>query len=274
MVKILYRKDGKAKPNCKFLDIPKEDEEKLVVILNKQNFDDEIEVNIVKKGTIIEEFKKDQRIRNDLEYGILKEWAEGKRITKKELNPPFKNLKICYSTFGTDFNKTIVNIFHELNHFENVFDLSEEEPEDSCESSLLECNIKIGLNEYTVNKKVIMQLRDIRELKEIIIFEGNNYFRSIFTYILKPINQLSKKEKISKFFDWGFINFFRYLGYWKGFQETGDISEIEEGWKDFISKFHYDFIEPEIFISLKSIISDFNCDFNEIFIVFKDFFEI
>jgi hypothetical protein len=274
MVKVLYRKDGKSKLNCRFLDIPQEDEEKLFEILNKQNFDEEIEVNIVKKGTIIKEFKKDQRIRDDLKYGILKEWAEGKRITKKELKPPFKNLKICYSSFGTNFDKTIVNIFHELNHFENVFDLSEEEPEDSCESSLLEYNIKIGINEYTANKKVVIQLIDIKELKEIIISEGNNYFRSIFTYILKPINQLSKKEKISKFFDWGFIKFFRYLGYWKGFQETGDISEIEEGWKDFISKYYYDFIEPEIFISLKSIISNFNCDFNEIFGVFKDFFEI
>lgn len=274
MVKIFYRKEGKSKANCRFLDITIEDAEKLFEILNNENFDDEIEVNIVKRGTIIEEFKEDQRIRNDLEYGILKEWAEGKRITRNELKPPFKNLKICYSTYGTDFNRTIVNIFHELNHFENPFDLNAEEPEELCESSLLELNIKIGLNEYTANKKVVMQLIDFEELKQILILDGKNYFRTIFTCILKPIDQLSKKEKISTFFEWGFKNFFRYLGYWKGFQETGDISEIEVGWKDFISNFHYDFIEPEIFISLKSIISNLDCDFNEIFGVFKDFFEI
>jgi len=143
MVKILYRKDGKSTSNSRFLDITKEDEEKLFEILNKQNFDEEIEVNIVIKGTIIEEMKKDQRIRDDLEYGIMKEWAEGKRITKNELKPPFKNLKICYSTYGTDFNKTIVNIFHEINHFENPFDSSAEKLEELCEISLLDLNIKM-----------------------------------------------------------------------------------------------------------------------------------
>ncbi|MHA1285671.1 MAG: hypothetical protein ACTSQP_24480, partial [Promethearchaeota archaeon] len=195
MVKILYRKDGKTKRNSCFLDISKEDEEKLFDILKKQNFDEEIEVNIVKKGTIIKEFKKDHRIRDDLKYGILKEWAEGKRITKSELKLPFKNLKICYCTYGTDFNRTIVNIFHELNHFENPFDLNVEKPEELSESSLLKLNIKNSLNEYTANKKVVIQLIDFEELKKILILDGKNYFRSIFTCILIPIEQLSKKKK-------------------------------------------------------------------------------
>ena len=164
-------------------------------------------------------------------------------------------------------------IFHELNHFSNPFVLSKFNPDIVSIKNLLEYEVKNPLNEYFANKKVVEQLSHFSDLKKILISEGKNYFRQIFTMITCPINLLSEKNKISKFFEWGFISFFRYLGYWKGFHEIKENSEIDEGWNDFIYSYHFDFINLKIFKSLKSTISTFNYYFVEIFREFKYYFQ-
>jgi hypothetical protein len=278
MVHIYYKFNNLIDEECNYLDIAKKDREYLVEVLDSFNFDDDIELNIIKFGYILKELKGDPRIREDLRYPLITNYSPGKNISKEELKDPFKECKICYCAQSLDFSHTIVIIFHELNHFTNPFDLSElikeveNNPDNVSIDILLEFQVKNALNEYAANKKVVEQLSGISELKKVIISEGKNFFRRIFTMITQPINSLSKRNKISKYFDWGFIRFFRYLGYWKGFQEIKEVTEIEEGWQDFISLYHFDFIDLDIFKSLKSAIETFNCNFEEIFRVFKNFF--
>ena len=273
MVKVYYRYDGLIDEKCNYLNIAEKDRKYLAELLDNYNFDEDIEVNIIKYGTILNEFKKDLRIRKDLKYRPLKEYARGKKISQEELETPFRDCKICFCTYGSNFNDTIVIIFHELNHFNNPFVLCEINPDNVSINTILKYEVKNALNEYSANKKLVEQLSHFSDLKRILISEGKNYFKQIFTMITYPINLLSEKNKISKFFEWGFINFFRYLGYWKGFHEIKESSEIDEGWNDFISSFHFDFINLKIFKSLKSAISTFNCNFDEIFRVFKNFFQ-
>ncbi len=273
MVKINYKYDGLINEKCKYLNISEKDREFLVEILDNYNFDEDIEVNIIRYSTILREFKKDPRIRKDLIYPPLKEYARGKKISQEELEVPFRNCKICYCTHGSNFNDTIVIIFHELNHFSNPFVLSKFNPDTVSVKTLLEHEVKNALNEYFPNKNVVEQLAHFSDIKKILISEGKNYFRQIFTMITCPINLLSERNKISKFFEWGFINFFRYLGYWKGFHEIKENHEIDKGWNDFKSSYYFNFINLKIFKSLKSAISTFNCNFDEIFREFKNFFQ-
>ncbi len=279
MVKVYYRSDSLIDEKCNYLNIPEKDRKMLVVMLDNLYCDEDIEVNIIKSCTILKEFKKDPRIRKDLNYGSLKEHARRKKISHEELKTPFKDCKICYCTHASNFNDTIVTVFHELNHFNNPFSLSELKREiENCPdkvsmNTILECEVKIALNEYAANKKVVEQLLNYSELKKTLISECNEYFNQIRHKILYAIASSSERNRISKFFEWGFIDFFRYLGYCKGFHENNEIIEFDEGWNDFISSYLFDFIDPKIFKSLKSTISILDCNFEEIFRKFKGYFQ-
>ncbi len=81
MVNVFYKNDGLIDEECNYLAIPERDRKKLVEMLDNFSFDDDIEINIIKFGTILREFNKDPRIRKDLKFGQLKDWALGKKIS-------------------------------------------------------------------------------------------------------------------------------------------------------------------------------------------------
>lgn len=277
-MKIHYKNDSLIDEKCKYLDIPKKERKILVDMLNNFDFDDAIEINIVKHGTILNEMKKDPRIRKDLVYEELDDYACGKKITKEELMDSFKDSKICYCAYGSNINKTIVTVFHELNHFYNPFELSEltkklkNSPNN--QKILLELVVKNALNEFASCKKLVEQLANYDDLKKTLISECKERInQTSYKLLLAITKSSSEKNRISLFFKYGFNDFFRYLGCWKGFQEINE-TEINEGWDSFMSFYYLDFIDPQIFTSLKSTISTFNGNYKGIFKEFINFFKI
>jgi len=279
MVKINYIYNGEKNENCNFLEITEKNRIKLVKLINKFNeIDKDIEVNIVRFGQLKYEVDNDPRIQTKSSNDINSTYCSGKRFLPEELEVTFKNEKICYCCHNRDFKKTILTVFHELNHFRDPFDLGsyyiqfQIDQNKLSPETFLKCNIKIALNEFNAEYQVVKQLYSQDNLKEELINQAKGYLQRSFTTIIYNPFSLSNIDKIVQMFNVGFIRIFRFLGCWKGFYEIGDIFDLDIIWDQFILNFHYDIINPKIFKTIKSIIFKNQKDVKAIFEIFKIFF--
>ncbi len=199
-MKIHYRNGSHIDEKCNYLDIPKKERETLVEMLNNFNFDDVIEINIIKHGTIVREMKKHPKIRKDLVYEEHEEYAWGKKINKEELMDSFKDSKTCFCAYGSSINKTIVTVFHELNHFNNPFDLSKLSKElknnPDNQKILLELHFKNVLNEFASCKKLVEQLANYDDLRKTLISECKDQLNQTYWKLSYAIKSFSEKNRI------------------------------------------------------------------------------
>lgn len=132
------------------------------LINSRKEFEEKIEVNIF-QPPFSEQRQYDHRIRRDAQFNVIT--GGGKALSPEELINGYKTAKICYCWNKSDFNDTIVTIFHELNHFNDPFDIGELNRIKMKKLELnllknLEYNVYNLYNEYFAEYKTTVLLAD------------------------------------------------------------------------------------------------------------------
>ena len=245
----------------KFLGIKSHEVKKLEELIKLyEGSNKDIEVRIF-KGSIQKEMKYDQRIRPE----IIKEVGNpGKALLPEELKDNYKHKKICYCNYNNTFNRRVILVFHELNHFNNPFDIGENNRirwkkfrnldmhlQNSVLKESLKYHIINDLNEYYANYKAVKQLLNYKKFKSTSLKKGEYkdlkenlliYVQEFFQNIqIKRVDHEQNLEFMRKRLDGEYRNLFLFMGGWYGF---GRNREIYNKWKDYLLE-----INEECFLS-------------------------
>lgn len=227
-------------------------------------FDRNIEVNIVRLGSIKDEMSEDKRIREDF-IDKIQSLGKGKALLPNELKSKYRNKKICYCCHEHDFNETITIVFHELYHFSDVFDFIKYHKEkENLGNNItlkenLRYNIKAELSEFFAEYKVAKKFSNQSRFRDVLMKKVNLLF-----YFLKNEVEYSKEtnkrfekfspsvELMDKIFGHKFNHLFRIMGIWRGFKKIDEFLILQESWDDLIPFAQNDnYLSPDIFEYLK-----------------------
>ncbi len=233
------------------------------------DFDKDIEVNIVRLGLFKEEMCRDRRIRKTIFHKIFI-LDRGKALLPNELKKKYRNQKICYCSHEHDFNRTITTVFHELYHFNDPFDFAlcsqkkEEKRNNLNLTGNLKYNIKSYLSEFVAEYKVAKKFSTQSQFKKICIDKAKNFIdndrKNFFNKHIrgkddKLCNLIPNKLSMNKIFRKKFEYLFRFLGIWRGFKKTNEFFSLQENWKNFIYKIRNDEFLPQYLLKfLKEIL--------------------
>ncbi len=255
-------KEGNDDPNYLGIDFHEVKKLEYIIRLYEENNKD-IEVRIY-TGLIQKEMKHDHRIREE----IIKEVDDpGKTLLPEELKDKYRHKKICYCHHRKPyFNQRIILVFHELNHFNNRFDIGENNRkkwkafEDLDKHSQyrfsddsLKFHIINQLNEYYADYKTVKQLLNYNKFKSISSNKVD--YKVLKKDLLKevksnldffPIKKNNNKRNLEFMrirFDGEFRNLFCFMGGWRGF---GRNKLLSKKWRNYLSE-----ITEECFLSEK-----------------------
>ncbi len=300
-MKIQYVKDYVLEPN--YLGITPEERNKLDNMIKlcyqtEKNF----EVNIC-KDPLKKEMNSNDKIRKDLLYNdlIVQEDTDGKALFPEELYEKYKEEKICYCRWKSNFSFTIITVFHELSHFHTppprieqskrlkwikgeIVDLSKH----------LKYHILSELNEYYAEYNVVRRISNCKnvfktEFKNLLINEAISYIKdlppagdNLELWINKYRKDLEKNGEISpiliinRLFGNRFSNFFHFMGFWCGFDEIREEQTFQNNLEEFFLERQEDAIfKPELLLSLRDWLSKNNNKedlANNLYKIFEEYF--
>ncbi len=250
MINIYLRINGEKKE----LPLPENQKGTFLNIISKElNFPFDIEINLCNPGTLGTEIFLDPRLKEK----ITNEKKE--RLNKIVAGKTYSDLNLCYVCC---FNETVLflrTILHELNHFQDPYECSEEDyitPMEEGEyiepKGYVKNLISAHLNDffaeyYSINKIIDLYDRRVKGFNLILAIDYNFAYlednekctkEQISSAFKNEISDFEKKLTVIYFIHHNIIKLvFFFLSFYRAIQDNGFSTRLYENrWNKFISE--------------------------------------